>query len=64
MISTSVMRLKPDGQDLRLDSRKRGGGAATPKSISRMIGLLLEAVIFSMMSQRETKGNNARLIKK
>ena len=25
------MRLKPDGQDLGLDSRKRGDGAATPK---------------------------------
>ena len=24
------MRLKPDGQDLRLDLRKRGGGAGTP----------------------------------
>ena len=26
-----VMRLKPYGRDLRLDSRKRGGGAATPQ---------------------------------
>lgn len=25
-----VMRLMPDGRDLRLDLRKRGGGAATP----------------------------------
>ena len=26
------MRLKPDGGDPRLRSRKRGGGAATPKT--------------------------------
>ena len=29
-ISKCVMRLKPSGRDLRLDSRKRGDGVATP----------------------------------
>ena len=29
------MRLKPDGQDLGLDLRKRGGGAATPIRLCR-----------------------------
>lgn len=28
------MRLKPDGQDLGLDLRKRDGGAGTPNQIS------------------------------
>lgn len=32
------MRLKPDGQDLGLDLRKRGGGAATPFKYFRVRG--------------------------
>ena len=37
------MRLKPDGQDLRLDSRKRGGGAATPSMRKRIFHANLNA---------------------
>lgn len=31
------MRLKPYGRDLRLDLRKCGGGAATPKMINQQL---------------------------
>ena len=38
------MRLKPDGQDLGLDLRKRGGGVATP--LENANASLCEVVIY------------------
>ena len=39
------MRLKPDGQDLGLDSRKRGGGAATPKNQEKPVGDVSQLIL-------------------